>query len=407
MADDQIIPHLFRTEYSKIVAVLCKKFGFREVEIAEDIASDTFLTATQAWGLGSIPGNPTAWLYTVAANKAKNYLSRKRTFEQKVSPAIQQLSDSFEEIDLSEQNILDSQLEMMFAICHPSLSPESQISLSLRLLSGFGLDEIAAAFFTTKETIHKRLQRAKQKLQEENIELLLPPERELPQRLQPVLHTLYLLFNEGYYSSVNKAPLRQELCYEAIRLCSLLAEHPYTQTPDTFALLALMCFHASRFPARTDAEGELILYDDQDRSQWNPEWIQKGMVILHRSGTGHTLSKFHLEAGIAYWHTQPENDKNKWENVLDLYDRLLRTEYNQLAELNRLYALSKVQGKEAALEEALALKTRNDRFYHLLLGELYSGIDSSQSLIHWREALQLAQSAQEAASIRRKMESMK
>lgn len=164
MPEHELIPHLFRTEYRKIVSVLCRHFGFEQIETAEDIASDTFLTASEVWGLNGVPPNPTAWLYTVAKNKAKNYLHRDSIYENKIVPVLQNNSTTFypEEIDLSPQNINDSQLQMMFAICHPSISTEAQIGLALRILCGFGIEEIADAFLANKETINKRLFRAKE-----------------------------------------------------------------------------------------------------------------------------------------------------------------------------------------------------------------------------------------------------
>ena len=175
--EEAVIPHLFRMEYRKIVAVLSKRFGFEQIEIAEDIASDTFLTATQTWGMNGLPENPVAWLYNVAKNKAKNHLQRNTVFENKIVPELKYgtYTSLDPDIDLSPENINDSQLQMMFAICHPSISSEAQIGLSLRILCGFGIEEIADAFLTNKETINKRLFRAKEKLREEKIDIELPP----------------------------------------------------------------------------------------------------------------------------------------------------------------------------------------------------------------------------------------
>ena len=251
MPEQELIPHLFRTEYRKIVSVLCRRFGFDQIEIAEDIAGDTFLTAAETWGLKGIPPNPAAWLYKVAKNKAKNYLQRNSTFENKIIPEIKNDSVNFieQEIDLSPQNINDSQLQMMFAVCHPSISTESQIGLSLRILCGFGIEEIADAFLTNKETINKRLYRAKEKLRREKIKIELPPEDEIDERLEVVLKTIYLLFNEGYYSVSQNVTLRRDFCLEAMRLCYMLVENKGTNKPQANALLSLMCFHASRFDA--------------------------------------------------------------------------------------------------------------------------------------------------------------
>ena len=194
--EQELIPHLFRTEYSKIVSVLSKLFGFDQIEIAEDIAGDTFLTATETWGLKGIPPNPTAWLYNVAKNKAQNHLQRAKLFENKIAPEIKiNLATNQEiELDLSESNINDSQLQMMFAICNPAITMESQIGLSLRILCGFGIDEIADAFLSNKETINKRLLRAKEKLRTEKVKIELPGIQEINDRLDVVLTTLYLLY---------------------------------------------------------------------------------------------------------------------------------------------------------------------------------------------------------------------
>lgn len=197
----ELIRHLFRTEYRKIVSVLCKRFGFDGIETAEDITSDTFATAAQVWGLNGDPENPIAWLYVVASNKAKNYIARNQLFKNAISVELKKTLPENEEIEinLSEKNILDSQLQMMFAICHPSISTEAQVGLSLRILCGFGIDEIANAFLTNKETINKRLSRAKEKLRNEKVNIEFPSEIEIEERLDTVLTTLYLLFSEGYF----------------------------------------------------------------------------------------------------------------------------------------------------------------------------------------------------------------
>ncbi|MGN6639990.1 MAG: RNA polymerase sigma factor, partial [Mucilaginibacter sp.] len=318
MAQAELIPHLFRSEYRKIVSVLYKRFGFDQIEVAEDIASDTFATAAQTWGINGAPPNPAAWLYSVAKNKAKNHLQRMSVFENKVITEVRQnTEETFEiEIDLSAKNIRDSQLQMMFAICHPGIATEAQIGLSLRILCGFGIQEIAEAFLTNKETINKRLFRAKEKLREENIKIELPSFSEIDTRLQNVLTTIYLLFNEGYYSVSQHRTLRKELCFEAIRLCEMLIEEKSTDKPQVNALLALMYFHASRFEARLDKKNEIVLYDEQDTALWDRKLISKGGYFLRRSASGDALSKYHLEATIAYWGTQQQDTPEKWENIL-------------------------------------------------------------------------------------------
>ncbi len=394
MQENELIPHLFRTEYRKIVSVLSKLFGMQYIEIAEDIVSDTFLQAAETWGLKGLPQNPVAWLYTVAKNKAKDKFKHDAVFTQKVAPEIKHTSDKVHEIEIdwSNKNINDSQLQMMFAVCNNVIPIEAQIGLSLNILCGFGAEEIADAFLSNKETIYKRLSRAKEKLRTENVKIELPPPSEIDQRLETVLTTLYLLFSEGYYSSIQNTTLRKDLCLEAMRLTLMLVENEQTSTPTSNALLSLMCFHASRFDARTNEKGELILYEDQDESLWNRELIQKGEYYLNRSSTGKKVSKYHLEAGIAYWHTYKSDTPEKWESILQLYNRLLLLEYSPIAALNRTYALAKANGKQQAITEAEKLDLKDYHFYHTLLANLYKDTDPEKAMEHLQKALGLAKS---------------
>jgi RNA polymerase sigma-70 factor (ECF subfamily) len=392
MQQQELIPHLFRTEFRKITAVLCKQFGIEHIQVAEDIASDTFLAAFETWTYKGIPENPIAWLYAVAKNKARNQLKRTDLFSSKIAKEIIAATQKEEEvdIDLSDQNITDSQLQMLFAICHPSISMEAQIGLSLRLLCGFGIDEIASAFLTNKETINKRLSRAKEKLREEKVVIAFPGDAEIKKRLDTVLTTLYLLFSEGYYSESQDSVLRKDLCLEAMRLTYMLIENEATNQPPVNALLALMCFHASRFEARKNSQGEIVLYDDQDESLWNDELIAKGVYFLNKASQSTFVSKYHIEAGIAYWHTVKNDSNEKWEHILQLHNQLLVTEYSPIAALNRTYALSKVQGKAIAIAEAEKLNLSGNHFYFTLLGELYKGIDDGKAKQHYIRAYTLA-----------------
>jgi RNA polymerase sigma-70 factor (ECF subfamily) len=408
MQQQELIPHLFRTEFRKITAVLCKFFGISHIEVAEDLASETFLSALETWTYKGIPANPTAWLYTVAKNKARNYLFRNELYSKKISPNLERTSEADEiDIDLSESNITDSQLKMLFAICHPVISTEAQIGLSLRILCGFGIDEISNAFLSNNETISKRLSRAKEKLREENVKIEFPPEHEITNRLETVLTTLYLLFNEGYYSESKDSVLRNDLCLEAIRLTYLLIENEKTNLPPVNALLSLMCFHASRFEARKNENGELILYHDQDESLWDKELISKGAYFLHQASRGNRVTKYHLEAGIAYWHTIKEDSQEKWENILHLYDQLLSIAYSPMAALNRTYAVAKIKGNAVAIAEAEKLNLTSSHFYFTLLGELYSEIDVSKARINFEKAFSIAKTSADKQSIQNKLIGLK
>lgn len=404
MENNTLLPHLFRSEYSKITAVLCKRFGLAHMEIAEDIASDTFLQASETWPQQGLPENPVAWLYTVAKNKTLNYLRRNQLFAEKISPALrqQQAGDVFE-IDLSAPNIADSQLQMMFAVCHPCIPPEAQVGLALRVLCGFGIEEIADAFLSNKETINKRLFRAKEKLRTESAGMECPPPELLTARLSRVLTTLYLLFNEGYYSAHQNGAIRRDLCGEAMRLTHLLVQHAPTDLPPVNALLALMSFQTSRFDARFDDMGHAVRYDDQDENLWDVKLIAQGHYFMERASRGTELSRYHLEAGIAYWHTIKANTPEKWENVLQLYNRLLILEYSPIAALNRTYALSKTAGPAAAIEAAEKLGLEGSLGYHSLLGELYMTVQVQQARHHLEKALSLATAAGDKALLTKKL----
>lgn len=390
MKDTALIPHLFRTEFSKIVAVLCKTYGLTNIQLAEDIVSDTFLIATETWGLKGTPNSPSSWLYTVAKNKIKDHFKHNKVFTDKVQPELQNSKDTVAlEPNFSDDNIADSQLQMLFAVCNPIISSEAQIALALRVLCGFGIEEIANAFLSNKETISKRLGRAKNTFRKNKIDLSPPSNRDLDNRIDNVLSIIYLLFNEGYYSSSSERTLKKDLCIEAMRLNYILLKNPSTNLPKVNALMALLCFHSSRFDERIDNQGELVLYANQNRDNWDFELIEKGDYFLNISAKG-KVTKYHLEAGISFWHTKEDDAENKWENILQLYNQLLQIEYSPVIALNRTYALSKANNKEEAISEALKIDLKSNHLYHSLLAELYHGVDRNKQLEHLKIALSLA-----------------
>jgi RNA polymerase sigma factor (sigma-70 family) len=409
MDQRELIPHLFRTEFRKITSVLCKHFGLGHLELAEDIAADTFLRALETWTYKGIPENPVAWLYTVAKNKTRNRIHRDKIFVNRISDELKrsQSENSLPQLDLSDQNITDSQLQMLFAICNPAISAEAQISLALRILCGFGIDEIANAFLTNKETINKRIFRAKEKLRIEKVKIEFPAESEMNIRLDTVITTLYLLFNEGYYSETHDTILREDLCQEAMRLTTMLIENHRTNVPAVNALLALMCFHSSRFAARRDNHGELILYDDQDETLWDQALITKGAYFLKEASHGNKISKYHIEAAIAWWHTIKVNTPEKWETILQLYNQLLQIEYSPVAALNRTYALSRARNKREAIAEAEKLNLTGNHFYFTLLGELYIDIDHGKAKQNFESALLMAKTRTDKLTIQKKIDRLK
>lgn len=407
---EDLIPHLFRTEFRKITSVLCKRFGISFLQTAEDIVGETFLVAAESWNEKGIPDNPQGWLYTVARNKATDHFRRQSHFREHVAPQFQsaQTTQSPPEIDLSPQNIADSQLEMMFAVCHPAIPPESQIGLSLRILCGFSIGEIAEAFLTSKATINKRLLRAKEKLRQVDASMTVPSPDQIKERLDTVLLSLYLIFNEGYASSSNNLPLRKDLCLEAMRLVHSLTAFPLTNLPPVSALLALMCFHSSRFESRMDALGSLVAYEDQNPQLWDQQLIQQGEKLLNASATGNHLSRYHLEAAIGYWHTRPGNNPEKWEAILQLYNQLLQIAYSPIAALNRTYALFMTGEQDKALLEAKGLNLEQHQHYHALLGHLNQEKGRKDLAIsHFENALLLTKSESDRNHLKKRIAGIK
>lgn len=403
-SDPEMIARLFKQEYAKMTAILCRHFGLQHIEIAEDLVSDTFLKATEYWKIHGIPENPTAWLYTVAKNKTKDYFKHQEVFDDKIKKQIG--SDAIQNEDFFEIDpvlLSDSQLAMIFAVCNPANSYESQICLALQILCGFSIEEISTAFLTKPETIKKRLQRARNHLRNDRFTLDRLNEAEIQSRLDTVLKTLYLLFNEGYFSKSHNQQIRIELCSEAVRLTLLLTEHPLTNFPKVNALLALLCYQSSRLEARINDMNEVVLFEDQDKNLWDQSLIQRGHFYLIQATDQHEISKYHLEAAIAYWHTTPA-DQNKWPQILQLYNQLILIEYSPITALNRTFAFSKVYGNIKAITEAEKLKLIDHIDYHKLLGYLNTDHNKAVAIQHYKNTLQLTKSKIEKQMIIKEIE---
>jgi RNA polymerase sigma-70 factor (ECF subfamily) len=392
MQEQELIPHLFRTEYSKIVAVLCHSFDLKHLELAEDIASDTFLKAAELWAMKGVPANPTAWLYTVAKNKTRDYFKHHAVVGRQVREAMRS-GDAVAALDFefSRENIADSQLAMIFSVANPGNSTDTQICLALQILCGFSVEEIASAFLTNPGTIKKRLHRGRVNLRNGNFKIKSLGTDEIAERQVSVLKTLYLLFNEGYYSKTNDRSIREDLCFEAIRLVTILAENELTNSAQANALLALMYFQSSRFDARTNEKGQVVLLEDQDRSLWDQELIDKGNHYLVNAYEKNEVSRYHIEAAIAYWHTTPTG-ADKWQHILQLYNQLIIIEYSPVTALNRAFAFAKVYGNARGIEEVVKLELHDNSQYYSLLGYLYAGVDTGQAVCFYKKAIAITKS---------------
>ena len=396
----QTIDHLFRHESGKMVSVLSRLLGLQNLETAHDIVQDTLLQAMNTWSYNGVPENPSAWLYRAAKNRAIDFLRRQKKFKE-IAPQYSYLLQS--EYSLSstvnnlflENEIQDSQLRMMFACGHPSIAEESQIALTLKTLCGLSINEIAKAFLTNEETITKRIYRAKEKIKSENIELNVPQGKELPQRLDVVLKSLYLLFNEGYNSSHPDQLIREDLCQEAIRLSYLLTTHSITNLPRTNALLSLMCFQASRLQARLDDKGNIILLKYQDRSKWYKPLIEKGFMYLEMATEIFEPSSYHLEAAIASLHAAaPSFEQTDWKSIYHLYEILYQLQPVPIVALNKAIASAYAISKENALDQLLQIKgLENYYLYHTSIGEIYYELhDKSNAKKFYERALHLTTS---------------
>ncbi|PQA60990.1 RNA polymerase subunit sigma [Siphonobacter curvatus] len=382
-----------------MTATICRHFSIRSIEIAEDIVSDTFLKASEYWAISGVPDNPTAWLYTVAINKSKDYIKRLLIFEKLIVDKNQQEDQVIDSIlELDGQLLENSELQMIFAICDSVNSQENQITLALQVICGFSVEEIANAFFSKTETIKKRLFRAKNTLRNSHFKIKPLTEGEITSRIDCVLKTLYILFNEGYYSKTSDQLIRKKLCSEAIRLVLALVDNISTSTKNARALLALMCFQSSRLDARTDNYGEIILFEDQDRNLWDLSLIERGQYYLASACTGNEVSTYHIEAAISYWHSTSTGTL-KWEPILRLYDQLVLLKYSSVIALNRIFALSKVYGNDKAIREVEKLSFLENSYYHLLLGYLYTESHVSLAVKHYRKAIALTKSKRERSTL--------
>ncbi|MCB0685176.1 MAG: sigma-70 family RNA polymerase sigma factor [Saprospiraceae bacterium] len=400
MEDIRLIPHLFRHESGRIISALTNYWGIQYLEDAEDITSDTFLKAMEHWPYHGIPENPAGWLHRVARNLAHTYYRRNRLFQDKIVRDLGMGStQEVPEIVFDPQKIVDGQLQMLFRICSTDLTPAHQIALSLRILCGFGIEEIATALLASRDTINKRLYRAKEKLRR-SADFAMTISMDKGKSIDSVLRTLYLLYNEGYYSESNDQILRKDLCREALYLTHLLLEDPSTCRPDVYALLALMSFHASRFNTRINQMGEMVLYEKQDPQQWEEKLIDQGVYFLHQSAQGDHLTSYHLEANIAYHYTRKEEHVDKWKSILELYDLLLKINNSPVIALNRIFAFSKVFGDLRAIEELGKIDVIPNQYFFLLKGVLYREIDHDKAMVFFLKAIAVTHSERERQFIR-------
>ena len=374
----ELSEHLFRHESGRLVAALTRIFGVHNLALAEDVVQDAFCRALEVWKVRGVPENPSAWLMTVAKNRALDIIRKKHTalaFAPELARVLESEWTLAPTVDaaFTTSTIRDEQLRMMFSCCDPRLPDDTQVALVLNVLCGFGAGEIASAFLAGRSAVEKRISRGK-KILATSKRLFDLSNAEFGARLSTVQRALYLLFNEGYHSASAGPAVRIDLCGEAIRLTMLLLEAPPAAQPDTCALAALMCLHAARLPTRIDAAGELSPFFEQDRRQWDARLIQDGLALLDRSAAGGVVSPFHLEGAIAAVHATAESvERTDWAAIVRLYDQLMAIAPSPVVALNRAIAVGQRDGPERGLESLSSIADA-DRlkvypFYPAAIGE--------------------------------------
>jgi RNA polymerase sigma-70 factor (ECF subfamily) len=398
----RLVEHLFRRHAGVMVARLTRALGPDNLGLAEEVVQEALLRALATWPRRGVPDEPAAWLSRVARNRAIDAVRHEASLRSRADALAAALGDGFAP---GEEH--DDMLAMVFLSCHPALSRDSRVALTLKAVCGLGVGEIARAFLADETAVAQRLVRAKRRIRELSFEL--PPAAELPERLESVLEVIYLLFNEGYAASAGDELVRAELCEEAIHLATLVCDHPVTGLPQSHALLALMLLKAARQPARVDAGGELVLLPDQDRALWDRRLIDAGLRHLARASEGPLVSRYQIEAGIAAHHVIPETYADTdWAAIVELYDDLLAIDNSAVVALNRAIAISRRSGPRPGLEALRAIGHAPAlRRYHLLpatLGWLCFQLgDLSQAEQYYRAALQCPCSEPERRLLERRL----
>jgi RNA polymerase sigma-70 factor (ECF subfamily) len=374
-----LVDHLFRRQAGQMAAALVRAFGPRHLDLAEDVVHEALVKALEIWPFQGVPPNPAAWLMTVARNRA---IDRMRRDARVVDSTPEQVANALDP-GRAQGPFSDDQLAMMFLCCHPALARDARLALTLKVVCGFSVREIAAAFLAEEAAIAQRIVRAKRQIREQGIALEMPPERELVERLESVLEAVYLLFNEGY------SGVRQDVAEEAIWLAGSLCANPLTARPETHALAALLLFHSARLGSRRDEAGDLVAFEHQDRSRWDHGRIARAHRHLERAMGGDRLSNYHLEAGIAAEYTAASID---WNFIIENYDLLYRRTGSPVVGLNRAIAITHRDGAAAGLAALDAVRDHPALAGYMLLpaalGWMWRTLGHrDRAAAYWREAL--------------------
>ncbi|MDQ2682165.1 MAG: RNA polymerase sigma factor, partial [Chloroflexota bacterium] len=345
-------------ESRRVFATLIRLLG--DFDLAEDALADAFAAAVRQWPAEGVPANPRAWLVSTGRFKAIDHIRRRSRFQDSLPVLAEQIDDVPDEFEsVEEEGVQDDRLRLIFTCCNPALAPDARIALTLREVCGLTTEEIARAYLTTPSTLAQRIVRAKAKIRDAGIPYEVPEPEDLPERLDTVLQVIYLVFNEGYAPSFGSDLTRPDLSGEAIRLARLL--YALLPEPEVAGLLALMLLHESRRTARTDASGDVVLLEDQDRSRWNRALIDEGTALVRGVFRRGQIGPYAVQAAISAVHANAATyEETDWEDIVNLYDALLQFQPSPVVELNRAVAVAMHSGPEAGLELVDALLARGD-----------------------------------------------
>ena len=398
----------FRHEHGRLVSILARRFAAQSIELCEDAAQAALLRAVETWTRAGVPDEPGAWLYRVAHHYLIDAVRAQGRHPAGAAEEGERSEDPAADAVVLSTELQDDLLRMLFLCADPEIPYDSQLALALKTLCGFSTEEIALRLFQSTDAIHKRLQRARARLRERGTELDMPSLPELEQRVPSILQMLYLLFSEGYSSAKPDSVIRRELCDEAIRLARVLVEHPIGAVPQTDALLALMYLHASRFDARFDSVGGLLLMKEQDRSRWDRSLIEEGVLYLRRSARGDQFSRYHVEAAIAAEHClAPTYAETPWAEIAQLYSALDRVAPSPLNRLNRAIAIAEWKGAEAGIAALEGGESPPWLLSYYLWDATWSELyrrtaDSARSLAHLLRAIDAAPTLAERTLLERR-----
>ena len=404
----------FRREAARLTAALTRLFGVRNLALAEDVTQDALCRALEAWKFHGPPPNPGAWLMAAAKNRAVDVLRRERTartFAPEVGRWLETEWTLRPTVDalFAAEAIQDDQLRMMLSCCQPRLPEAAQLAVILHVLCGFSVGEIASAFLDSPAAVEKRVARAKKALAASKALFDLGDARQVSARLPVVHRALYLLFNEGYHGASPESAVRVDLVQEAMRLVSLLLDHPTGQTGATRALAALMCLHAARMPARLDEAGDLTPFFDQNRALWDGALIAQGRRLLDESAVGSEVTTYHIEAAIAGVHAAAASPgETDWAAIVRLYDALLALRPSPVVALHRAIAVGQHQGPDRGLEAIAAIPGRERLeqypFYAAALGEMELARGRpAEARTRFHTALSLARNPTERRSLEKRL----